>query len=126
MTFPDAYTKAQIEALCHRYEAACNLSFTTGADVVITEDEAVVLRGQGYRWDDGAVVVTPRAEVEAIPSSHTKCDHCDGRGADFIYEGHRLCCECMSAFTSWILDGGMVEAPDMFASFLDARSEVAR
>lgn len=57
--------------------------------------------------------------VEAVAGSRTPCEHCGSPGADFSYEGHDLCCECMSAFISWILDGGMVEEPEMFAFMIE-------
>ena len=58
-----------------------------------------------------------RTVIEPIPGSG-KCDHCEGTGADFDFNGHQFCCECMSELTSWILDGGMVENPDQFAYVL--------
>lgn len=56
-----------------------------------------------------------------IPSySGLPCDHCGSKhGADFLFHGSRFCCECMSSLTSWLLDGGMVEEPDLFAYVLD-------
>lgn len=46
-----------------------------------------------------------------------RCEQCGTRldGPPFDYRGHSLCCECMSAFCSWLLDGGMAEDPDLFA-----------
>jgi hypothetical protein len=55
----------------------------------------------------------------AFPSANEhRCEHCDSRGADFTYHGHRFCCECMSELCSWLLDGGMAEHPDQFAYLL--------
>lgn len=48
------------------------------------------------------------------PSTRTECDHCGRGGGDFAYAGHCFCCECMLSLCSWILEGGMVEEPDMF------------
>jgi hypothetical protein len=53
-------------------------------------------------------------DVPAVPGSRDKCEHCGSRGADFLYEGHHLCCECMSTFCSWLLDGGMRTDPEQF------------
>jgi hypothetical protein len=45
-----------------------------------------------------------------------RCEHCETRlDVPFEYGGHRFCCECMSALCSWLLDGGQVEAPELFA-----------
>jgi hypothetical protein len=50
-----------------------------------------------------------------------RCHHCGTRTGDdpFIYRGFEFCCECMSALCSWFLDGGMSEAPEMFAYLTD-------
>jgi hypothetical protein len=40
----------------------------------------------------------------------------------FTYDGHALCCECMSALCSWFLDGGQVEAPEMFADIVETEA----
>jgi hypothetical protein len=54
----------------------------------------------------------------AIAAARTgrKCDDCEGnREGDFSYNGHDFCAECMSAFVSWLLDGGVESDPDMYA-----------
>ena len=52
------------------------------------------------------------------------CDHCEQtREADFSYNGHLLCCECMSELCSWFLDGGMVDNPEQFAYLLTDEDE---
>lgn len=44
-----------------------------------------------------------------------RCEHCDTRvQVPFEYEGRRFCCNCMSEFCSWLLDGGWIENPDQF------------
>jgi protein-arginine kinase activator protein McsA len=52
--------------------------------------------------------------------SKRTCEHCGARGGDFQHEGHDLCAECMNAFTSWLLDGGMQENPEQFAYMLES------
>ena len=50
--------------------------------------------------------------------SRASCEHCGSGGADFEYNRHPLCAECMSEFISWLLDGGIVENPDQFAEIV--------
>jgi len=53
-----------------------------------------------------------------------RCEHCDTRIEDnkpFKYEGFDFCCECMSAFCSWFLDGGIAADPEQFG-YVEASS----
>ncbi len=46
------------------------------------------------------------------------CGHCGNRIEDskpFEYGGHEFCCECMNSLTSWLLDGGTLTDPELFA-----------
>lgn len=61
-------------------------------------------------------------EVALDKSSDRRCSHCDTRGGDFAYKDQPLCCECMTELCSWFLDGGQVEAPDLFAYLLEQPS----
>lgn len=51
-----------------------------------------------------------------------KCDGCGTRldeGDEFVHRGSRLCAECTGAFVSWLLDGGQLAEPDLWAWVLD-------
>jgi hypothetical protein len=50
------------------------------------------------------------------------CWLCGARlgGDPFQFRDLALCCECMSALCSWLLDGGLVENPELFAPVLNA------
>ena len=48
---------------------------------------------------------------------HDECAHVGRWDGDFFIapSGARLCWECTGAFVSWMLDGGKVHDPDLWA-----------
>lgn len=49
--------------------------------------------------------------------SVAECENHGGRLNEddcFTYRGTTLCAECVSAFVSWLLDGGMQDDPEQF------------
>lgn len=56
-----------------------------------------------------------------------RCAHCEARLADdpFTWRGLNFCCECMSALTSWLLDGGTTEDPALFPELAQPEGDEA-
>lgn len=57
-----------------------------------------------------------------------RCEHCEIRVQSderFTYRGTNLCINCMEAFISWIIDGGYLEAPEMFDYIVPASELIA-
>lgn len=46
--------------------------------------------------------------------TRTPCDHCGSSGGDFRHHEHNFCCECISALTSWLLEG-VADDPELFS-----------
>lgn len=47
-----------------------------------------------------------------------RCYHCNTHitnDDEFTYRGRQFCMNCASALISWMLDGGMVDEPKLFA-----------
>lgn len=56
------------------------------------------------------------SKLEVPPTDREpRCANCGTTGADFAHHGRAFCCECMSALCSWLLDGGTVDSPGLFA-----------